>query len=206
VPSLDAFLRPEREGLRGPSPTYEPAHLVLAFLTIGASGYVGRQALAVQTGLGGGAIRTVLKKLREAGYVDASASGCHLTEAGKVIYAFASRKLSLQPLEKTSTLTVGAFQAALAVRGGGRSVRRGIEQRDSAILVGASGATTYVIRAGRFTIPGSSNDCERDFPSAAWTVLRTSLGPMNGDAVILCGARDETRAKIGALAAGLTLL
>ena len=85
-------------------------------------------------------------------------------------------------------------------------MRSGIEQRDSAIRLNAAGATTYVIRAGKIAIPGGSTDCEKDFPSRVWSTLRAELRPKDGDAVIVCGARDETTAKLGALSAAVALL
>lgn len=204
--SLTALLQITDRRVKGPSPTFERAHLLLAFLTIGESKTIGRAALAVRSGLGEGAVRTVLKKLRQYGYADADASGCHLTAAGKRVYETTTRKLSPTASLQASPLTVGGYQVALAVRGAGRAVRNGIEERDSAIKVGAAGATTYVIKEDRFAIPGGSSDCERDFPSKGWPVLRNELNPRNGDAVILCGAKDETTARLGALSAAATLL
>ncbi|MBI3859807.1 MAG: hypothetical protein HY296_06200 [Thaumarchaeota archaeon] len=191
---------------QGPSPTFDRAHLLLAFLTIGQSGTIGRQALAGRSGLGEGAIRTVLKRLREERYVEANASGCYLTRAGERVYADLTKKLSKVITIHKSQLTMGTSQASLAVRGGGRSVKSGIEQRDSAIKVGAKGATTYVIKSGRFTIPGGSPDCEKDFPNRSWATLRRELVPEDGDSVIVCGSEEETVARLGALSAALTLL
>jgi hypothetical protein len=191
---------------RGPSPTFERAHLLLAFLTVGESGTMGRQALAVRTGLGAGAIRTVLKKLRDDGYADANTLGCFLTPSGRRVFESTRRKITPSVVLHGSKLTVGTVQVALAARGASRGVRTGIEQRDAAIRVGADGATTYLIKAGKFTVPGGSNDCEADFPSRSWASLREGLSPKEGDSIILCGARDETTANLGALAAALTLL
>ena len=204
--SLAGLLQIAERREKGPSPTFDKAHLMLAFLTIGESGTIGRQALAVRSGLGEGAVRTVLKKLRDDGYADANASGCHLTGTGKRVYRSVRDRLSSTALLEGSHLTVGFRQAALAVRGGAEEVRTGIEQRDSAIKVGASGATTYLMKSGRFTIPGGSSDCEKDFPSRAWTTLRKELRPGNGDAVILCGADTEVSARVGVVSAALTLL
>jgi hypothetical protein len=175
-------------------------------MTIGESGIIGRQTLAVRSGLKEGAIRTVLKKLREEGYVEANASGCYLTPAGKHVYDSIGAKFSSMALLKGSNLTMGKFQVGLAVRGGGKKVKAGVDQRDAAIKLNADGATTFVFRGGKFTIPGGSSDCEKDFPSRAWSALRDKLKPRNGDAIILCGAPDETTAKLGDLSAALTLL
>ena len=101
---------------------------------------------------------------------------------------------------------MGDYQAALALRGAAGRVQSGIEQRDSAIRIGASGATTFIIRSGKFTIPGGSLNCERDFPSPTWSVLKGELNPKDNDVVILCGAQDDVSSRLGALAAASTLV
>ena len=191
---------------QGPSPTFDRAHLLLAFLTIGESGTIGRHSLAIRAGLGEGAVRTVLKRLREEGLADADASGCHLTRGGQEAYSSLTKRLSRMAAIEGSRLTMGAAQVAVSVRGGGETVKSGIEQRDSAIGLGAAGATTYVVRGSRFTMPGGSDDCEKDFPSRSWKALRERLRPKDGDAVILCGSDKEETARLGALSAALTLL
>jgi hypothetical protein len=191
---------------RGPSPSFTRAHFFLAFLTIGTSGMIGRQALAREAGMGEGATRTVLKRLRNGGYVEVNASGASLTKKGtRLLTLLRNRLLPLVALEN-SKLTVGKEQAAVGVRASGRRLGNGIPQRDSAIMVGATGATTYAIRGSRFTVPGGSADCEKDFPASTWKLLRKKLLPKDGDVVIVCGAQDSLRAKLGALSAALTLL
>lgn len=204
--SVTSLLRSMDKREPGPSPGYTHAHALLAFITIGAAGTIGRQALAKSSGMGEGSVRTVIKKFRQGRYVAADAAGCHLTSAGKQLYGSISRKLTPpMPLEGW-TPAEGQFRAALIVRSGADSVGSGIDQRDSAVRVGASGATTYIIRSGKFAVPGGSDDCEKDFPGTIWNTLRSELKPRNGDAVILCDAKDDTTAKLGALSAALTVL
>lgn len=193
-------------GAPGPHPSFGGPHILLVFLAIASSSYIGRQALAKKSGLGEGATRTVLRKLKEEGYVDVIRSGCFLAKAGKVMAESIESSMPSMVTVPRSGLTMGDHQAALVLRGACGLVRSGIEQRDSAIRIGASGATTYTIRSGKFIIPGGSSDCERDFPSPAWSVLKKGLGPRNGDVVILCGGRDEVSARLGALAAAITLV
>lgn len=204
--SLAGLLVLAERHAQGPSPTFDRAHLLLAFATVGDSNGIGRKALAISSGLGEGAIRTLLKKLREEGYVDADRSGAHLTKGGQRLYESIGRRISKSVLLSDNRLTMGRTAVALVAKGRGVAVKGGIEQRDSAIKVGASGATTYVMKGGRFTIPGGSSDCEKDFPSTSWAKLRKELNPEDTDAVILCGADSEVKAKLGALAAALTLL
>ena len=191
---------------RGPSPSFDRAHLLLTFMVIGSSGTIGRGALAKRVGLGEGAVRTVLKRLRDGRYAQVDASGCHLTASGLSVYRALGRELS-DPLRlDDSHLTLGRAQIALVVRGAARLVKKGLEQRDSAVRAGAVGATTYVVKRGKFVIPDGSNDCEADFPGPAWATLRSTLKPREGDAVVLCGSSDETSATLGALSAALTLI
>lgn len=204
--SLTALLRISEKRAQGPSPTFDRAHILLAFLTIGDSATIGRQALASNSGLGEGSVRTVLKKLRDAGYAEVDASGSRLTRRGRSVYAVLRGRLSPIVSLEGSRLTVGDRQAAIGVRGGARRLKSGIEQRDSAIMVGAAGATTYAIRGAKFSIPGGSSNCEEDFPSDVWKVLREKVAPRDGDAVVLCGAQGDHKARLGALAAALTLL
>jgi hypothetical protein len=203
---LAILFRATEERHRGPSPSFDRTHILLALLAIGDSASIGRQALAREAGLGDGAVRTVLKRLRDGGYAEVDATGSHLTARGRAAYSLLRRKLSPVISLDGSELTVGSRQVAVGVRGGARRLGTGIQQRDSAIIVGAAGATTYAMKGARFTIPGSSADCEKEFPSEAWKLLRRQIAPRDGDAVILCGAQDELKAKLGALSAALTLL
>lgn len=204
--TLSGLLEITERKEKGPATTFEKSHLLLVFVTIGDLGTIGRAALAVRSGLGEGAVRTVLGKLRDDGYADANASGWFLTPGGKRVYDSIWNKFSPIVTIHDPVPRLGDSEVALAVRGAGKSVRYGIEQRDSAVRVGATGVTTYVIEANRFTIPGGSDDCEREFPGKIWSELRKEVSPKNGDAMILCGGKDETSAKVGALAAALSPL
>jgi hypothetical protein len=159
LPTLEGLLHATDKRPLGPFPTFDRSHLLLAFITIGQKGNVGRHALASGSGLGEGAIRTVIKRLKDEGLATVGPSGCRLTTSGKRVYAELAGKLSPALALRNSDLTMGAHQVAVVVRKGGAKVTSGIEQRDSAIKVGAAGATTYIIRDGRFTIPGGSSDC-----------------------------------------------
>ena len=206
MPSFRALLKLGGGGGPGPSPSFSQAHVLLALLAIGDSKMIGRQALAGEIGLGEGVVRTILKKLTASKYVETIASGCRLTHLGRQVHDELRRVLSQVVFLDARSLSVGTTQASVRVKGGGRRLGNGIAQRDAAILVGAAGATTYTIRAGKFAIPGGSRNCERDFPSPAWKKLRSEFQLREGDAVVLCGADDTQRAKVGAVSASLTLL
>lgn len=191
---------------RGPSPSFSQPHFLLAFITIAKSGRIGRQALSREIGLGEGAVRTILKRLKAAGYVNTVISGCSLTPKGERIYRKLSATLAGPAQLPSSSITVGNYQSAVCVRGAASRVKDGILQRDSAVRAGASGATTFVISGSKFTVPGGSLDCERDYPGPSWKILRELFSPGNGDVVIVCGSDDSVSSSVGAISAALTLI
>lgn len=190
----------------GPAPTYNSSHVVIAVLSIGRTGTIGRHKLAIETGLGEGAVRTVIKWLKEGGYIRTLSNGCKLTEKGEKAY---SELNGLMPttleLSRTS-VSVGKEQVAVLVKKRAGLVKSGIEQRDSSIKAGAEGAATYLVRNSKIQVPGSSLDAEKDFPSEAWKKLKAGLDPENGDVIIVCGSDDRRTSVIGAISAALTLL
>jgi hypothetical protein len=205
VSAFAALLKMDGRRASGPAPTYSPSHILLALLAIGDVGAIGRHALAVETGLGAGAIRTVIKWLREDGYIVVEPDGCRLTPKGKHAYS-GMRSAMPKILELPETaLTVGKEQAAVLVRKRAGRVKSGIEQRDSAIKAGAAGATTYVVSGSRFRVPGSPGDVEKEYPGPDWAKLRDGLRPDDGDVVIVCGSDDKDTSKVGAVSAALTL-
>ncbi len=175
-------------------------------MIIGDTGAIGRVALAREAGLGEGAIRTVLKHLKGEGYITIKSQGCELIGKGKEAYSELKKRMPRTVRLSKTGLTVGKEQVAALVKQKSNVVKSGIEQRDTAIKAGAAGATTYIIRNSRFQVPGSSSDCERDFPSNAWSRLREELRPENGDVVIICGSASKHTSFIGAISAALTLL
>ncbi len=195
----------ERRG-QGPSPGFSREHVLLAFLTIGTSREIGRQALARSLNLGEGSMRTILRKFTRAGYVETDTLGCHLTPSGSRLHASILRSIPTMAPVLDSQVELGRSKVAVLARPTTDVAANGLDQRDSAIKAGATGAATYVVKNGKFAIPGNSPDCERDFPGSVWRILRSELSPKDGDVVILCGAADETTARLGALSAALTLL
>ena len=206
LPRLDSLLNVAEQRYPGPRRAFGKVHMFLVFMTVGRQPGIGRQRLSESTDLGEGSMRTILKDLRREGYLDSHIQGCRLTETGTRLYGMLAGKLVGPISLKTTSLTVGSCQSAVLVRFPGTPIGIGIEQRDSAVRVGADGATTYIIRGGKFFIPGGSHDCEKDYPGQEWPTLRKALEPSNGDAVVVCGASDETTARLGALAAALSLM
>ena len=189
---------------KGPRAVFSEVHVLKAILAIGAEGSVGRGRLGSLVGLGQGEVRTLIKRLRENGLIVIEPDGCKLSSKGRMEFSKLRGKVPWSSRVEAGSLGIGAECAAVLVRGAGTSVRKGIEQRDAAVRVGANGALTALFAKGRFTLPGEGTDCEKDGPRDLWKAARAA-GPREGDVVIVVGADSAEAAELGTLAAALTL-
>jgi len=119
---------------------------------------IGKKRLSEILGIGEGRIRTIVKHLKAEGLIKTSLSGMSITElAAKILFNLKSKIGGGMEIPK-SPLTVGPFNVAVIVRNAGHAVKYGIEQRDSALKIGALGATTLVFINSKLIMPGVSED------------------------------------------------
>src|SRR5712692_2158381 len=189
---------------KGPRAIFSEVHVLRAILVIGTSGAVGRGRLGSLVGLGQGEVRTLIKRMKEKDLIVIQPDGCKLSRRGGKEFQKLKEKIPWSSKVRAKSLGIGDKCSAVLVRGAARNVRKGIEQRDAAIRVGAIGALTSVFAKGRFTLPGEGTDSERDGPRELWSAAR-SAGPQDGDIFIVVGADSDEAAELGTLAAALTL-
>jgi hypothetical protein len=189
---------------KGPRAVFSEVHVLKAILAIGGAGAVGRGRLGSLVGLGQGEVRTLIKRMKENDLILIQPDGCRLSRKGEREFLKLKEKIPWSSRVEAKSLGIGDECAAVLVRGAGKNVRKGIEQRDAAVRVGANGAFTALFAKGRFTIPGEGTDSEKDGPRALWSAAR-SAGPREGDILIVVGADSEEAAELGTLAAALTL-
>lgn len=189
---------------KGPRAVFSEVHVLKAILAIGAAGSVGRGRLGSLVGLGQGEVRTLIKRLREKDLIVIEPDGCKLSRKGQREFSKLKEKVPWSSKVEARSLGMGSECAAVLVRGAGANVRKGIEQRDAAVRVGANGALTALFAMGHFTLPGEGTDCEKDGPRGLWRAVRSG-GPKDGDVVIVVGADSQEAAELGTLAAALTL-
>jgi len=187
----------------GPSPTFSVIHLIRTLDLIGEE-TAGRNKLAESLGIGEGAIRTIISRLRDANLITTSQAGCSLTSKGQKLWQEYRSTLRQTKIGKNE-LSLAEHNVAILIRKHGHRIRSGMEQRDAAIIAGANSATSMVFRKGQLIIPSVSDDVSKDFPRAAKQIL-TLLKPEDGDAVIIGGASNLEKAQHGALAAAWSVL
>ncbi len=202
--TLEALREVLSSDYKGPRAVFSEVHVLKAMLAIGAAGSVGRGRLGSLVGLGQGEVRTLIKRLKENDLIRIQPDGCRLSRKGEREFTKLQEKIPWSSRVDAKSLGIGDECAALLVRGAGQNVRKGIEQRDAAVRVGAKGAFSALFASGRFTIPGEGTDCEKEGPPELWSAAR-SAGPRERDVLIVVGADSQEEADLGTLAAALTL-
>jgi Mn-dependent DtxR family transcriptional regulator len=188
----------------GPSPTFSVLHMLQAIEIISEKA-VGRNRLAQILGVGEGAVRTIIDRLKEADLITTSKAGCTLTKMGsKLLREYESVFEKRVEIERNE-LTLANYGYAILAKDRAHKVKSGVEQRDAAVMAGAKGATTMMLKKGCLVAPSVSDNVAQDFPKAAHLIVGL-LRPEENDVVIIGSADTLGKAKYGALAAALTLL
>ncbi|MDH5734417.1 MAG: hypothetical protein OEY88_11660 [Candidatus Bathyarchaeota archaeon] len=189
----------------GRVPSFNEAQVVKALEIIGAHGTVGRIRLSKELELGEGATRTLLKHLKKEGLIEGSRRGVTFSEYGKKLFSNLRSKISEGIDVPNSLLTVGPFNIAVLVRNAAHGVRRGVEQRDTAIKAGALGATTLIFSRNKLTMPSREEDVFKGISSID-NILVSKLNPKENDVIIVGSGENKRSAEIGAKMAALELL
>ena len=184
----------------GRTPAYTSAQVLKAMELISESS-IGRQQLADKLGIGEGSTRTIVKRLTIEGLISTTRGGMALTAEGRRLLD-EIHNIVIGSEIKQSGITVGTHDYAVIVRRASHSIKNGIEQRDSALLAGAKGATTLVYDGERFMVPGVEVSAKEDLGAE----LSTTFKPEKGDVLIIGSADDPIAAEIGAKASALELL
>jgi hypothetical protein len=204
VEALETVDRVAAKIAPGRLPSFGGAHVIKALEEIDLRENLGRLKLSKDLHLGEGEARTLVKHLKNEGLIDVSKSGISLSIRGKRLLSNL-RALFSEPVEIPPTpLTVGPFNVAVQVRGMKDSVEYGLEQRDTALMAGARGATTIVFTNKRLVMPGTGEEVSKRHPSILASLSKLNL---KEDDVIIIGSADEKiKAELGAKAAALELL
>lgn len=185
---------------RGGAPLFQPFHILKALWHIQQSGPIGRKELSEKLTIGEGTARTLVTFLEGKGWAETSRQGITLSAGGEKLLD----SIGLKAKEvHAGNITVGEVDFALRLRGCATDITDGIAQRDEAIKVGASGATTLVFRkALQFTDGFDASQTD----SRAARVLRQDLDLADGDVLIIGCSPDATKAMDGAFAAAVLTL
>lgn len=184
----------------GKTLTFGVPHVLKAVQMMHQRGHVGRASFCAELGIGQGAAKTLVGHLRHAGMAESARAGTRLTEIGAAVAAEMSEAMPAEAALGPSRLTGGAAGHAVLVRGRAGAVGSGVEQRDMAIVCGASAAVTLVRRGGAFSFPGERRDALEGHTGVPRSLTAASA---DGDVLIIASAPTELAAEMSAKNAAL---
>ncbi|MDG6223475.1 MAG: DUF4443 domain-containing protein [Candidatus Bathyarchaeota archaeon] len=202
---LDALEKIKSKIARGPAPAFTEAHVIKTVEIIANYKIVGRTILSNKLELGIGTTRTILKHLKNYGYIASSKFGFELSPKGKKLFSQIQSKISQRIQVPKNQLAVGPVVVAVLVKNAGHKVNKGIEQRNTAIRAGAAGATTLVYCDNKIVMPLKKKHSTKGLKQIQQTAT-SKLNPQNNDVVILGSGTTPTNAEIGAIMAAIKLL
>jgi hypothetical protein len=180
-------------------------HVFVAMQLMQREGRASRDALGKKLGLGQGATKTLVKHMKMRGLIETSNGGTRMTTRGREICNGISSSIpSEMPLPRSS-VAVGMHNYAVLLKEFGFAVKSGIEQRDAAIRMGATGATTLLYQDGLFVMPDSSHDPLKK-ERGLRRVLVEKLKPEDGDVIIIGSAESGRVAELAAKDAALATI
>ena len=176
------------------TPSFNLAHLLKALQLMEKRGHVSRPLLCRELSLGEGVVRTLLKHVKMKDRIETTNSGTRLTEKGITILSGLVSSIPSETRMPKSSVALGKFNYAVLLRQFGFSIKSGIEQRDAAIKMGATGATTLLFKHNKFVIPSTNNyyDSLEEEPHIA-KLLIEKLQPKDVDVIIIGSAVENVR-------------
>ena len=189
----------------GPTATLTIYDLFRAIELIAEEGPIGRNILSRNLEIGGGAVRTLIKRLQEHGLITISKPGCIMTEKGRDLWKEITSCITKKIKIKKSELSVNSYDFAILLKNQGEKVTNGLVQRDSAIRAGALSATTMIFRDNRLVIPKVSSDISLVYPEI-FNQINERMSPIEKDVIIVVNGENLKNAENGALAAALTIV
>jgi len=190
----------------GAPPKFKEAHINWVFWKIANKQPMGRKMLVAETGLGEGSLRTILERLEEYDLVRSARSGRALTENGKKVLERLREMICIERLGRLD-MSDKMNNCVVMIKGAAGNVKEGMEQRDEAIKVGRSGATTLIVKEGKLLMPGFDETLTIDerYPKDARKIEKV-LHPEDGNVVVIGSENSPQMAEEAAWVAASTLL
>ncbi len=182
--------------------TFDLVHVFKIMQLISDNGKISRSLLVKELGLGEGSVKTLVKHMKMNGMIETSNAGMWLTNKGKSLYSKLHLVMPYEMDIPRCDIALGKFNHAVLVKNMAANIRSGIEQRDAAIKIGATGATTLIFKDSKFLMPGTGQDFLRKDPNVRSLMLKRFV-PDDKDVIIIGSADNKKIAEIAAKSAAL---
>ena len=182
--------------------SFDEAHVFKTLQLMNKHGRISRILLTEELNLGEGSIKTLVKHLKMQDLVETSKAGMWMTDKGFRLYSKLAEAIPKDIDIPQCSIALGKFNHVVLIKGLESEIGSGIEQRDSAIKMGATGATTLLYREGRLFMPGKNQDSLRSDPDVRKLILNV-LEPENNDVIIIGSAEKKKVAELATKYAAL---
>lgn len=186
-------------------PSFEKCDVLATLIFMGRElEPVSRSALMKNLNLKEGPIKTLLKRLEQNGLVTRLGNRGHVLSGEGKVWNHRLRERIVESKEVHAPgVSLTEFAYGIQLRGLADLVASGIEQRDLALLVGATGATTLTFQGGALKVPSVSG---KALDKKTLKELHSEFRLQDGDIVIVGMGRTSSDALRGAFNAALSLL
>jgi len=181
------------EGLRR---SFAPPHVYIT-LQLLFKDRQSRKSLHHGTCIGEGALRTLLNDLKKEELIDTIRAGTTLSSKGRSMMNDFHEIIGKECVIPKCTIGTEQHNFVVLLKNYSDKIKTGIEQRDAAIVYGATSVTTLQFHKGNFHLPGIFADCLSK-ESKIKTILKENLTPTDGDVIIIASSSDPFVAEISA--------
>lgn len=168
---------------------------------------VSRVFLCKELALGEGAIKTLVKHMKMDGLIATTNGGTRMTVKGKGICEGLTSSIPAETSLPKCSVALGKFNHAVLLKNLSYVVKSGIEQRDAAIKMNATGATTLLYKDKKLVMPTNMNQDSLKKEPAIRKLLIERLKPEKEDVIIIGSSDSDSRtAELAAKNAALSTL
>ena len=178
--------------------SFDIVHVFKALQLMNEKGHVSREILCKELVLGEGTVRTLIRHLKMHKLIETTNAGTKMSKKGDSFFAELLSSLPSETRLSKCNITLAKYNYAILIKQMSFAVKSGIEQRDAAIKMGASGATTLLFKDNKFLIPQTSYDALKNEDQLAKRLIE-SLQPNERDVIII--GTDNSSLKRAELAA-----
>jgi Domain of unknown function (DUF4443) len=186
--------------------SFDIVHVFKTLQLIHERGHVSRDGLREELELGEGTVKTLLRHLKLQNLIESTNAGTTMTKNGNLFFSELSDSMPQEIGLSKCAITLGKYNYAVLVKQMSSAIRSGIEQRDAAIKMGASGATTLLFKENKFLIPQIDYDALKDDHHLSEQLIE-NLHPQDGDVLIIgSDNRSKKKAEFAAKSAALVTI
>lgn len=187
--------------------SFSEVHILKTLQLLKENRRVSRVLLCKELALGEGSIKTLVKHMKMNDLIATTNGGTRMTTKGKAICDGLASSIPAETSLPKCSIALGKFNHAVLLKSLSYVVKSGIEQRDAAIRMDATGATTLLYKDKKLVMPTNIHQDSLRKEPAIRKLLIEKLKPEQEDVIIIGSSDDNHRiAELAAKNAALSTL